>query len=399
MLLERQVNETYIQYCLRLTQLLNTKEISYSVWAKHLFGEVPYGEENLRRVSNVFKLFLDRAIEEKVSDISQEEVFELLQKEKNQIIQERKKLQTENLQYSENQRYEARNDLLKEKIIEAISNLQPIVTKKISFTNPSKISGLLCVYDLHAGSSYEIKGLYDEIVNKYDFEIMKNRLWYLLGQMVDDYIYYEDLTVVFGGDLVENILRMSSLTKLKEPVVDTVIKLSEFLSQWIVSIYNELKIPINVVIIGGNHDINRILGSKKQFTEENLSKIICEFMKLRLNNIDNIKVDDYTDCAIKTIQKTTIMFEHGECDPVVSLEYFSNLYNINIDEAYYGHLHRQESKSVGIADVGDRMIYRVGSVCGIDGYAKQLRKANRASATFATYSENGREWAKTYYLN
>lgn len=399
MLIDQQKNESYIQYCVRLTQELNNKNISYSQWAENLFGKTCYGDENLRRVSNVFNLFLDKVISEKISDTSEKEILQLLQTERNQLIKERKKLQTENLQYAENQRNEARNELFYEKIVDAIGNLPSFEIKNIQYSSPVGSSGLLCVYDLHAGSTYEIKGLYDEVVNKYDFEVMQNRLWYLLGQMVSDDMPYDDLTIVFGGDLVENVIRMSSLTKLKEPVVDTVIKLSEFLSEWIVCVHDRIGVPINVVVIGGNHDINRILGSKKYLPEENLSKIVCEFLKLRLNEIKDISVDDYTECAIKTIRDTNIMFEHGEVDPCITLDYFSNLYNVNIDEGYFGHLHRQESKSVGIANVGDRMVYRVGSICGIDQYAKQLRKANRASATFVIYNDNGRDWAKTYYLN
>lgn len=398
-MLERQENENYIQYCIRLTNELNNKNISYSQWAEKIFGKVCYGDENLRRISNVFNLFLNNVIDETISDVNDRDVLRLLEEEKNNIIKERKKLQTENLQYSESQRNEARAELFQEKILDAIKSLPVIQTKDIQFSSPVGSSGLLCIYDLHAGSTYEIKGLYDEIINKYDFDVLQNRFWYLLGQMKNDDIPYDDLTVVFGGDLVENILRMSSLTKLREPVIDTVIKLSEFLSHWLVSVQQSLEIPINVTVIGGNHDINRVLGSKKHFPDENFSKVICEFLKLRLKDVKDILVDDYTDCAIKPIRRTNIMFEHGESDPSITLDYFSNLYNVNIDEGYFGHLHKQESKSVGIADVGDRMVYRVGSFCGIDQYAKQLRKANRASATFAIYNDNGRDWAKTYYLN
>lgn len=396
----RQENENYIQYCQRLTNCLDSKEISYTEWAKNLLGSIPYGEENLRRIVNVFKIFLDNLSKERINNISDEKLLCLIQAEKEQIIKERKKLQTENLQYAENQRYESRNELFQEKIIDAINRLQPFEIKHIdNLYVDEPCSGLLCLYDLHAGSTYEIKGFYNEVVNKYNFEIMQQRLWYLLRQMVNDYMPYSDLTIVFGGDLIENILRMSSLTKLREPIVDTVIKLSEFLSQWVVEVHKQLEVPINVVIIGGNHDINRLLTGKQQFTEENLSKIICEFMKIRLASVEDIHVDDYTDCAIKTIRNTNIMFEHGEADPAITINYFENLYNISIDEGYFGHLHRQEAKSVGVTDVGDRMIYRVGSVCGIDGYAKQLRKANKASATFALYTDNGHDWMKTYYLN
>lgn len=399
--MHRNKNEKFIEYCQRLTKALDNKEISYSEWAQDLFGDTGYSDETLRRASKVFNLFLKKLIVENIEDISDKEILFTIQREREELNKERKKIQTENLQYVENQRWEARNELFQEKIADAISRLEPIIPRTVNTYARCNlgVSGLLCVYDLHAGSTYEIKGIYNEVVNKYDFEIMESRMWYLLKQMVDDYMPFEDLTIVFGGDLIENMLRLSSLTKLKEPVIDTVIKLSEFLSQWVVKVYDNLNVPINVVVIGGNHDINRPLVNKKQFTEENFAKIICEFMKLRLKDQKEIIVDDYCDCAIKTIRKTNIIFEHGEADPITTMDYFSNLYSIDIDEGYFGHLHRQESKSAGIADVGDRMAYRVGSICGVDGYAKQLRKANRASATFATYTENGREWAKTYYLN
>ena len=65
---------------------------------------------------------------------------------------------------------------------------------------------------------------------------------------------------------------------------------------------------------------------------------------------------------------------------------------------YVGHLHRQEMKNAGITELGDKLCWRVGSVCGIDGFAKSIRKASRPSCMFTTYSEDGAEWRKTFYL-
>lgn len=94
------------------------------------------------------------------------------------------------------------------------------------------------------------------------------------------------------------------------------------------------------------------------------------------------------------------MLEHGEDSNLqTTLEYFSNLYNIDIDEVIAGHFHRPESKAVGVTELGDRMIYRVGSICGCDAYSKKLRKAARPSAYFALYEkELGHTWSKNYYL-
>ena len=172
------------------------------------------------------------------------------------------------------------------------------------------------------------------------------------------------------------------------------------MAQWFVELQRRLGVPIEIVTVGGNHDVNRILGQQPQLEEENLGKIVVEFLKLRLNQCPNIQVDDYTDVAIKTIGPVNVMFAHGEDkDLATTIEYFSNLYNVDADEIYAGHLHRPESRAIGVTDIGDRMIYRVGSICGCDTYSKRLRKSARPSAYFALYEkEQGHTWSKNYYL-
>ena len=91
------------------------------------------------------------------------------------------------------------------------------------------MTGLLCLSDFHAGSTYEVNGLYGEIVNQYNYDIMCNRLWKVIGQIEADDLVMDELVVGMCGDFYENLLRISSLTKLREPVIDTVIKFSNFL--------------------------------------------------------------------------------------------------------------------------------------------------------------------------
>ena len=254
-------------------------------------------------------------------------------------------------------------------------------------------------YTINSQTLEQVKGIYGEIVNKYDFEIMKNRIWRLIGLIEADDIVVDKLIVANLGDFFENILRLSSLTKLREPVVDTVIKFSEFMAQWFVELQKRLDVPIEVVTVGGNHDVQRILGQQPQLEEENLGKIVVEFLKLRLAQCHDIQVDDYTDVAVKTIGPVNVMFAHGEDkDLATTIEYFSNLYNVDADEIYAGHLHRPESKGIGISEIGNRMIYRVGSICGCDPFAKRIRQASRPSVYFAIYGEDGHGWSRDYIL-
>ena len=383
------------------TQELEDRVISYQDWAEKVLGSDyrdVFADEYIRRGAKVFSIFLKHL--EDMGDVEAEgEMQDMLE----QLKAERIKIQTANLEYNAIQRAEARNDLFNEQIIKAIERLEPIkgTRPKLDVEPCDKHrTALLAISDLHAGSTFTVKGIYNEIVNEYSYDIMCARLWSIIDKIEADDIVFDDLTVAICGDLVEGILRESSLTKLREPVTDTVIRLAEFLSEWIYQLSIRLEKKVNVVIIGGNHDTVRSLTSRPMFEGENLTKIVVEFIKLRLQDLDWITVDDYQDVAIKNIQGVNVMFQHGEDkDLKTTMDYFSNLYNIDVDEIVAGHLHRGESKTVGITELGDRQLTRVGSIVGTDSYAKQIRASARPSCYMALYEEdNGKTWSRNYYL-
>lgn len=383
------------------TQELEDRVISYQDWAEKVLGSDyrdVFSDEYIRRSAKVFSIFL-KHLEDMGDTEAEGEMQDILE----QLKAERIKIQTANLEYNAIQRAAARNDLFNEQIIRAIERLEPIKgTRPKLDVEPCDRhrTALLAISDLHAGSTFTVKGIYNEIVNEYSYDIMCARLWSIIDKIEADDIVFDDLTLAICGDLVEGILRESSLTKLREPVTDTVIRLAEFLSEWIYQLSIRLETRVNVVIIGGNHDTVRSLTSRPMFEGENLTKIVVEFIKLRLQDLDWITVDDYQDVAIKNIQGVNVMFQHGEDkDLKTTMDYFSNLYNIDVDEIVAGHLHRGESKTVGITELGDRQLTRVGSIVGTDSYAKQIRASARPSCYIALYEEdNGKTWSRNYYL-
>lgn len=383
------------------TQELEDRVISYQDWAEKVLGSDyrdVFSDEYIRRSAKVFSIFL-KHLEDMGDADAEGEMQDMLE----QLKAERIKIQTANLEYNAIQRAEARNDLFNEQIIKAIERLEPIKgTRPKLDVEPCDRhrTALLAISDLHAGSTFTVKGIYNEIVNEYSYDIMCARLWSIIDKIEADDIVFDDLTVAICGDLVEGILRESSLIKLREPVTDTVIRLAEFLSEWIYQLSIRLEKKVNVVIIGGNHDTVRSLTSRPMFEGENLTKIVVEFIKLRLQDLDWITVDDYQDVAIKNIQGVNVMFQHGEDkDLKTTMDYFSNLYNIDVDEIVAGHLHCAESKTVGITELGDRQLTRVGSIVGTDSYAKQIRASARPSCYIALYEEdNGKTWSRNYYL-
>ena len=399
--MERFKNENYLVYIERVNQALLNHDITYQEWSESIIGDVIYGDESLRRCSLFFNKFFELFKKEELNNLDKDAFLEI-EKIRNDSEIEKLKIRQKNVETMELYRWQSKNELFQDRIIQAINNLEPLKHTNIENISHIKVNStaLLCLSDFHAGSTYEIKGLYNEIVNKYNFEIMQARMWELLQKIENDDVIYDDMVIALCGDFFENILRISSLQKLREPVIDTVIKFSEFLANWIAEVQSQLLIPLNIVIIGGNHDVIRPLNSKNQLEGENLSKLVVEFLKLRLKDFKAIKVDDYTEVAIKTIRGSNIMFEHGEDkDLSTTMNYFENLYNVTVDEIIAGHFHAPSTTSIGITEVGDRQITRVGSICGVDPYAKKIRKSSRPSAYFALYEENnGKTWSRNYYL-
>lgn len=392
---------TNLSDAIKATYSYEEKEISIQEWIETILGKEyknVYSDEYCRRAENIFSIFVEKILltqdNENNDDYEDLSVLSELRREKNKIREEKNQL-------AEIYRWQARNEIYQEKIIEAISNLTPIKVEIPYFDSVPKIenTALLCLSDFHAGSTFEVKGLCGEIINKYDFDIMKKRLWALAEKISDDDILYDNMVIAILGDAFENVLRLSSLAKLREPVLDTVIKFSEFMSCWIAELQKDIGVPIKVVCVGGNHDVQRLLGEKPALEEENLMKIVVEFLKLRLKDCKYIEIANYTDAAVENIRGTSILFQHGEDkDLITTINYFENLLGITLNEVYAGHLHRPENKTIGITNLGDRQINRVGSICGLDPYAKKVRCAARPSAYIALYSEQGKGWNKTIYL-
>lgn len=381
------------------TQNLEDRIIGYQEWAEIVLGpdyKNIFSDEYLRRACKVFGIFLKNT----ESQVDDKDNAEELQQLLDQIKAERIKVSTANLEYNAIKRAEARNDMFKEELIWAIDRLEPLKIPKHENTYEVSDSTLLITLsDFHAGSTFTVKGAFGEIVNQYDYTIMWHRLYNLIDQIEADCIDFQDCKVAILGDCFENIIRSSSLLKLREPVIDTVIQFSEDLCRWLVHLKTKLGTNIEVITVGGNHDVQRLLESRPNFEDENLTKFVVAYVKQRFEGIAGFDINDYQEIAIKNIRGTNIMFCHGEDkDLTTTMDYFSNLYNIDIDEGYGGHLHRPESKSIGITEVGDRMFTRVGSIVGIDTFAKKIRVAARPSAYVSLYTDNGKTWSRNYYL-
>lgn len=306
---------------------------------------------------------------------------------------ERQKMRDLTKQVNDIYRAESRSELLRETVSEAIANL-PKMVKILPQNNRTASTKELVVGigDLHYGAKIHVEGLHGETINKYDSEVFEQRMWKLLYEL-EDICKKEQIgriRVFFVGDLIDGMLRQSQLMRLQYGMVESTMRLSEFLAQWL----NELSEFAKVYVLAatGNHSEVRPLGSKKgQFEEENLEKIVMWYLFARLKDNERVYVEN--ECKKRMlieVQGFKFLVFHG--DDEKKIEQIArdavNLYGERIDFFVCGHKHREQDMPSGMVSTGDSVIIRVPSICGTDSFAYGKGYSGKPGA-IATVIERG----------
>lgn len=323
---------------------------------------------------------------------------ESIQQQRRNLEKERKKLQTEKIEYNRWLREDSRDELILEKITNAIENLEPIPTPKCIVRKHNK-EFILVFGDEHFGAEFEIRGLMGEIVNAYSPEIFYQRMERLKNKVIE-IIQKENITMlhIFNmGDGIDGLLRTSQLMKLRYGVVESTIKYAEYISNWL----NEITKYTNVEfqMTNGNHSELRMLGQPKgSFTDDNMGKIVGFYIQERLrNNLNFVMIENPTGYIFKEICGYNIVGFHGETRSMENtLKNFSKIYKIDINYLIAGHMHHSKTEEIGM----DCEIINIPSIIGVDPYGLSIEKVSKSSARLLVFEENmGKTCEYTIKLN
>lgn len=309
------------------------------------------------------------------------------------LQKEKIKLQTEKLEYNRWLREEARDELICERICEAIRELPPldiptILPAHIVGRENGNRGGCLLIADPHYGVDLNIKGLFGEILNEYSPEIFESRMWDLLTQVVDicEKEGFTSLNVYDLGDEVDGLLRISQLFKLRYGVIESTVRYGRFITTWL----NELSKKVYVryqMVKDSNHCQLRMLGQPKNtFKDENMSFIITEKIMDRLSDNPNFEfIQNPTGYIFDNVVGYNIFGCHGETKSMEqAIKDFSRTYKVDIDFMIGGHKHHQNSSNIGIQSD----IISAPSIIGVDDYALSLNKTSDPGATLFVLEED-----------
>lgn len=303
------------------------------------------------------------------------------------LQKERYKVQTEKIELNRWRREDARDELILEKILNAIDNMDTIEPPNPLPTIIRNKAYALCYGDCHLGAEFELKGLFGETLNSYSPEEFECRMWNLLAK-TKDIIEKERINVLNiydFGDSIDGLLRVSQLWKLRYGVIDSTIKYAEFISNWL----NEFTKIVNVrfqMVIDSNHSQLRLINQPKNaFRDENMSKIILAFIKERLKCNPNFEViENPTGMIFDELAGYNVLGSHGEYkNDTQALKDFSQIYGVQINYLIGAHLHHKKQEDVG----QDIEYIRIPSIIGADDYSLSLRKVSNAGAKLLCFEE------------
>ena len=397
-----QPNETPKAYRIRLYKNkelygLNNEEIGKL--CNEAFGVDWTESAHRKKTQNYLKGYNDAKAELGNADQQLQNMIDENKRLIKEVKKEKVKLQTEKLEYARWIREEARDELITEKICESITTLPSLKIPQYIQPIHNTRAYALVFGDEHYGAEFEIKGLFGDVLNAYSPEIFEDRMWNLFNQTVE-IIQKENidtLNVFSMGDFSDGCLRVSQLMKLRYGVVDGTIKYADFICHWLNELTKYTRVKFQMT--NGNHTELRMLGQPKgTFTEDNMGKVVSEFIKTRLKDNDNFTfIENPTGYIYAQLACHTILGIHGEVKNMENaIKEFSKIYNVPIDYLLAGHLHHSRIEEVGI----NSEVINVPSIVGIDPYSLSLNKTSNASGKLLVFEQcKGKVCEYTLKLN
>ena len=379
--LDEETDEELIYRICSNKDLIGTWEDVASV-LNRLLG-TDFGESTFRKKYSAFVKMLDANRNKFVDSSEQLDEINLRIRD---LQKERAKLQSEKIEYNRYLREDARDELIMEHICDAINTLSPLDRPAVIQPDETDKEYVLIFGDEHFGTEFEILGLIGEVINKYSPEVFVQRMETLLAKvkrLVDQYDI-RTLRVYSMGDFSDGCLRVSQLRKLRYGVVDGTIWYANYISDWLNDLSHYVRVKFQMT--DGNHTELRQIGQPKgTFVEDNMGKVVREFIKIRLKDNQNFEfIDNQTGYIFDSIFDFLILGIHGDVKNLHdALKEYSVMYNTNINYLISGHMHHSFAEELGV----NTEIIGVPSIIGIDPYSMTIRKTSSPAAKLLIFDE------------
>ena len=297
------------------------------------------------------------------------------------LEKERRKLQTEKLEYNRWLREDARDEMFVEQICDAIRSLPKYEPPAVLPTYGGSKDWLLAFGDEHYGTEFCIRSITGSVINEYSPEIFERRIADLFNQTIAliNKEEIDTLHIFSMGDFTDGCLRVGQLMRLRYGVVEGTIRYSDIICDFL----NRLSQHVNIeyqMASDANHSELRMLGQPKgTFKDDNMSLVVEAMIKTRLEDNPNFKfVKNPSGYMVASLANNIVVGFHGESKNMESaLKDLSMVFgNTNIDYLLAGHYHHARTEEIG----NKVEIINIPSIIGTDPYAMSLHRSSCPAA-------------------
>lgn len=384
-------NENYHSYIWRMDELVqsgkyqNWKEITPMV-NKELFGddESQYRDESAYRKACKYA----RDFHEAGVFGGEDEYFNKLRTEKQELQKEKQKLFDERTGLNKLLREQSRREELFNIVKRAIDEYEPIVFDYSPTPIIDSDSDMIIhVTDVHCGVNIVSP------FNTYNFDILQERLKKYLDEIIEIRETYnsQNAYVILGGDMLHGLIHTNARIEAKENIIEQIKKVSDVIGHFIDVLRYQFS-NVFVYTTPGNH--GRSMASKEEAIRgENFDLLVPYVLSKDFKRVENVFIEENTlDVNIATfnVRGWNIYASHGDKENEKTVVYNMTKLARRVgyplpDMCYLGHRHTN-----GLSTVDEVKVIQSGCVDGMDSYAIDGRFVGSPEQTITVVTQKKR---------
>lgn len=384
-------NENYHSYIWRMDELVqsgkyqNWKEITPMI-NKELFGE----DESQYRDESAYRKACKYARDFHEAGVfgGEDEYFNKLRTEKQELQKEKQKLFDERTGLNKLLREQSRREELFNIVKRAIDEYEPIVFDYSPAPIVDSDSDMIIhVTDVHCGVNIVSP------FNTYNFEILQERLKKYLDEILEirDTYNSQNAYVILGGDMLHGLIHTNARIEAKENIIEQIKKVSDVIGHFIDVLRYQFS-NVFVYTTPGNH--GRSMASKEEAIRgENFDLLVPYVLSKDFKRVENVFIEENTlDVNIATfnVRGWNVYASHGDKENEKTVVY--NMTKLARragyplpDMCYLGHRHTN-----GLTTVDEVKVIQSGCVDGMDSYAIDGRFVGSPEQTVTVVTQKKR---------
>lgn len=384
-------DETFKEYYIRLYQdkdILGLTFKDIGILLNEVSGN-DYNEAKWRRPYEGFVQFKEMFGEGVISH-SEQEILEEIKEEKLELQKEKFKMRDQKREFNAIIRRQARLESLEDYFKEVTENFEGISLPKTKSNVNDKKEAAIVISDWHIGMKF------DGRFNTFNHEIAEQRIAKVKDKTLDTVRKenIDTLHIANLGDMISGGIHVSTRVQAEEDVIQQVIRVSEYLKQFIKTFLDE-GIEVEYYNIIGNHGRFQSNKSEVAGIEENFEKLILTILDTAFSNYENYNSTGCRDGIIEVeISSQKIILSHGDMDKNTNAAMrLPQLFGYVPNYIITGHIHHSTSKDFGITEhiVNPSLI-------GADDYATGGRFGGKPGQKLILFNETDIESITTIKL-